>query len=263
MAEFTLNVLCFVFDLLPDIAAIFLAVFLAAFGIALFFVPEKLKKLEDHPRLRYVVALGLIIIALFVGVGGVISSLVQKTEQKKVAEKEKNEARIEREELRKQVSTLINSAQVQATSDDIKKLRSEIQNGFNRAVSAITGKQIQTPQPEPEKPLPTIENTRLVQRNFPSSDPQFPYGLQVIIQSNIVIQPVAFALECDGEVGKVSFFIAGQAVYMNVQTGIADSNKNVAIIRFSFPPLTPENPMVVTLLSKTQVKVVKASKLNP
>ena len=116
---------------------------------------------------------------------------------------------------------------------------------------------------KPAPTVPTIENTRLVQKSVPSNDPQFPFGLQVIIQSNIVIQPVALALECDGEIGKVSFFIGGQGVYMNVQTGIAGANKNVAVVRFSFPSLTPESPMVVTLLSKTQVKVVKASKLNP
>jgi hypothetical protein len=253
------------FNLLPDIAAIFLALFLAALGIALFVVPEKLKKLEDHPKLRFAVALGLVIIALLVGVGGVISSFVQKAEQKGILEKEKEEARIERVELRKQVSTLINSAQFQATSDDIKNLGSQMKTGFDRVASAIEGKKISTPEPkpEPEKLTPTIENTRLVQKSVPSDDPQLPYGLQIIIQSNIVIQPVAFAFECDGEVGKVNFFIAGQGVYMNIMTGVARDNKNIAIVRFSFPSLTPESPLVVTLLSKTQIKVIKAYKLNP
>lgn len=113
-------------------------------------------------------------------------------------------------------------------------------------------------------PIPTIENTRLIQKPTISDKAEYPYGLQVIIQSNVVIQPVGFGLECDGEIGDFSFFIAGQTAYMSVQKGIGGgANRNVAIIKFGFPPLTPESPMVVTLFSKTQIKVVKAYKLNP
>jgi hypothetical protein len=50
---------------------------------------------------------------------------------------------------------------------------------------------------------------------------------------------------------------------MNVQTGRAGPANNIAVVRFSFPPLRPETPLVITLLSKAQIRVTKAYKLNP
>jgi hypothetical protein len=249
------------FDSLPDWAAIFLALFLAGASTALIFVPEMLKKLEDRKTFRNWLAAILFIVALVFGVGGVYSNVVQKTEDQD-----------ERKELRSQISTLINSAQIQATGEDIRKLDADVRDGLDRLAAAMSGGKSAakstakkaTAPPETSPPsTPTVENTRLVQRSAPSDDPQLPYGLQVIIQSNIRLEPVAFALECDGEVGKVSFFIAGQGVYMMTQTGVTGDKKNVAFVKFTFPPLTPETPLVVTLLSKSQIRVVRAYKLNP
>jgi hypothetical protein len=232
-----------IFNALPDIASIFLALFLSTVALALLFLPEILHKLEYRKIVRIFFASILILMGLIIGIGGVLSNRLQKTE-------DLNNQRIEREELRSQITTLINSAQIQATKDDLTQ-------GFDRVVAAIKG----TPAPiQPPALLPTIENTRIVQKNTISNNPQLPYGLQVIIQSNIVIQPVAIALECNGAIGSLDFFIAGQMAYMSVQKRIKN---NIAIIKFSFPPITPESPMVVTLLSKTQIKVVKVYKINP
>jgi hypothetical protein len=248
-----------VFNLLPGVAGYFLA--MASF--AFLFMSEELKRLERHRKIRIAVAA----LVFAVGLGAVISDSAQKTEDKTTAQ-------TERKELMKQISTLIASAQVQATGDDIKRVGSQVQTGVDRIVSVLGGEKKLPPLAAPEKkgasltapekpgPVPTIENTTLVQRSAPSSDPQLPYGLQVIIQSNVVLDPVAFALECDGEVGRVDFFIAGQGAYMNVQKGVAGPAKNTAIVRFSFPPLRPETPLVVTLLSKNQIRIVRAYKLN-
>ena len=239
-----------VFNLLPGVAGYFLAMA----GVALLFMSEELKRLERHRKMR--VAFAALVFA--VGLGAVVSDSAQKAEDKATAQ-------AERKELMKQISTLIASAQVQSTGDDIKRLGSEMQNGFDRVISVLHGEKKGSPTAAREKPtpVPTVENAKLVQRTAPSDDPQLPYGLQVIIQSNVTLDPVAFALECDGEVGKVNFFIAGQGAYMNVQTGVTGPAKNIALVRFSFPPLRPETPLVVTLLSKSQIRVIKAYKLNP
>jgi hypothetical protein len=237
-----------IFNALPDIASIFLALFLSAIALALFFLPEALKKLENQKTKRVILAWILIVVALFFGGGGFFSSIIQKRD------------------LTNQMTALVNATKIQATTDDIKKLGTDIQTGmqtgFDRIVAAVSGKKIVTTPtiPTPTPTMPTIENARLVQRSTPSDDPQLPYGLQVIIQSNIVIQPIAFAFECDGKVGKINFFIAGQTAYMGIQTSI---NNNIATLRINYPPLTPESPLVVTLLSKSQIRVVKAYKLTP
>jgi hypothetical protein len=245
--------------LLPDLAAIFLALFLAAAGMALFFVPEMLRQLEDRKMIRMSLAAGLVVVGILFGAGGVISNSVQKAEERAAADQE-------RKELRSQITKLINSSQIQATGEDIRKLDVDVRDGFERLASAMLGRksaQKSPPSSASPPPTPTLENTRLVQRRAPSSDPQLPYGLQVIIQTNIRLEPVAFALECDGEIGKVDFFVAGQGIYMMVRKGITGDKMNVAIVGFSLPALIPETPLVVTLLSKSQIRVVKAYKPNP
>lgn len=231
---------------------------------------DELKKLDNHRTARFLIA-GFIFL---VGLGAVVSDSVQKSGDKREAEQKEGV-------LTQQVLILISSAQVQATKDDVKLLGETVATGSNNIVAAINNlkRSSETPmttRPSETKPsnegkqvaaqppvVPTIENTRLVQRAAPSSDPKLPYGLQVIIQSNITVDPVAFAFQCDGEVGRVDFFIAGQGAYMNVQVGPAAQNKNIAIVRFGFPPLRPETPLVLTILSEKEIHVVRAFKLNP
>jgi len=192
-------------------------------------------------------------------VGGVISNSLQKSEQK-----EKSET--ERKELRGQIGQLISSAQIQATGDDIKRLDTHIGEGFANVTAAIKGvrREVHPPQVAvgPQLPPALAQHLTFTQRRAPSSNPALPYGLQVIIQTNINIQPVGFAFVCTGEVGDINFFIAGQGAYMNVQTGIAGEKKNIGFVKFSFPPLTPETPMVVTLLSKGDIRVTEVQQMH-
>src|SRR6266568_4901833 len=91
-----LRLLRFGFDLLPDLAAIFLAVLLAAVGIALLFLPEELKRLEEHRRTRVLIAAALLGIGVIFGVGGVVSDLVQKHEEREQAEVDRKTTQAER-----------------------------------------------------------------------------------------------------------------------------------------------------------------------
>jgi hypothetical protein len=139
-------------------------------------------------------------------------------------------------------------------------------DGFATVIAAIKGAKAPskiTPQNVgPQLPPALVQNLTFTQRKAPSNDPALPYGLQIIIQSNITIQPVGFAFVCTGEVGKLNFFIAGQGAYMNVQTGIAGEKNTVGFVKFSFPPLTPETPLVVTLLSKGDIRVTEVQQIH-
>lgn len=228
------------------VASFVIQVFLAWMGI---YVALRPPPKEQHRRW-----IAAFVVACVMGLGIGAYQQYQSVISSRESGKEKNT-------LTAQIMTLTNAASTQATSDDINRIRSEILDSFDRVIVAIQAKpgsplpRLTPPVAQP--PVPTVENTRLVQKNTTSDRPEFPYGLQVIIQSNVVIQPVSFALECDGEIGDSSFFIAGQAVYMSVQKTIRG---NVAEISFNFPSLTPESPLVVTLLSRAQIKVVKAYK---
>ena len=172
----------------------------------------------------------------------------------------------DRTATREQIGQLIAAAQIQATSDDVKKLDIHIEEEFANVVAAIKGAKPEVHPPQvaagPQLPPALVQHLTFTQRRAPSSDPSLPYGLQVIIQTDINIQPVGFAFVCTGMVGDVKFFIAGQGAYLSVTTGISGEKKNIAFVKFAFPPLTPETPLVVTLLSKEDIRVTEVQQIH-
>jgi hypothetical protein len=141
----TLAALRFAFDLLPDLAAIFLALVLAAAGLALLFLPEELKRLEERRRTRVVIAAVLLGIGVIFGVGGVISDLVQKHEAQILADTDRAAALRERSDLETHATTLGNQvtqllAQQAATSQDARDARQEAQSA--RADLALAKKEL-------------------------------------------------------------------------------------------------------------------------
>jgi hypothetical protein len=89
------------FSFLPGLTGYFFAMA----GVALLFMQDDLKKLDEHRAIRLFIAAFIFL----VGLGAVVSDSVQKSQ-------DKAEAQHERDELTKQVLTLISSAQVQATN---------------------------------------------------------------------------------------------------------------------------------------------------
>ena len=240
-----------IFYLLPDLAGILLA----ALSLAVIFMSEAIQKLEK-PNLKWL-RWTLATIFIFVGVGGVISNSMQKSEDKAKAEGD-------RQTLIGQVGQLISASQIQATSDDIHKLGAQITDGFAAVIAAIKGvkappKTVQQLSVSPQLPPALVQKLTVTQRRAPSSNPSLPYALQVIIQTNINIQPLGFEFVCDGPVGGIDFFIAGQIVYQMKETGVKG---NIAYFKLGYPPLRPETPLVVTLLSKENIRVVEIRQLN-
>ena len=82
------------FDLCPDIVAL-LAFSFAALAI---FVPKILKKMEKNKK----IVTSALIMVLLIGLAGFISNLVQRCEQKKAIESERNTAKTEMEKFGKQ-----------------------------------------------------------------------------------------------------------------------------------------------------------------
>jgi hypothetical protein len=235
-----------IFDQLPGVVAFLIA----AFGVAIIYMNELQAGLKDKRRARWLIA---VVLVLF-GVGAFISDTTQKNQDKAELEAERNSAREDRKMFLQQTNQLLTFAQSQATKDDLKQLGIDILNGLSKVESAIRGKPPKAILP-PALPPPTVEHTRFTTRRAPSSDPAAPYGLQVIIQSDITISPVDFGIECTGEVSSVTSFLTGQGVYMSVYNGAAPNNKNVAVVRFTFPPMEPSTPLVVTILSKEDIRV--------
>jgi hypothetical protein len=232
---------------LPDLAAYFLAFV----GAIIPFLPELPTLIAKKAGARLTIAFT----CFFVAWAAIVSNHLQRMSDDK-----------ERTATREQIGQLIAAAQIQATSDDVKRLDSHIGEGFANVTASIRGVKpvVRPPQVAtgPQLPPALVQHLTFTQRRAPSSDPSLPYGLQVIIQTNINIQPVGFAFACTGEVGDVKFFIAGQSAYLSVATGISGEKKNIAFVKFAFPSLAPETPLVVTLLSKEDIRVTEVQQVH-
>jgi hypothetical protein len=106
---------------------------------------------------------------------------------------------------------------------------------------------------------PSMENFRYVEERTPSPKAKFPYGLRVIIQSTITLQSVYFEIECDGEINDV---LLPQGVSIENESGISTEKNSVVIIKFTpIPPIQPEKPLVIILLSKADIRVIQIRKI--
>lgn len=238
-----MHILRFLFNLLPDIAGIFLA----ALSFAVIFTSELLKWLEARPKTRRLLALLLVLL----GIGGIISNYRQKSAERDQTDRDKRE-------LTKQIGQLISSAQIQATSGDVKQLREDVRT---RLDAMLHGRKLgQSTRPVAGNP-PVVEHVRFVERSAPSDQPQYPYGLQVIVQTDVMSQPTVLEFQFDGEVNDCTFFVAGQMALVNVRQFIT-GDRRACVLGFSLPSWTPETPIVLTALSKGSVHVVGIKRAN-
>jgi len=120
-----------------------------------------------------------------------------------------------------------------------------------------------TPSPTPQPTAPPlslgpgiVQHLQISQKRTVSTDPSAPYALQVILQTSVTgPSPTAFMLETNGDIESGGIFVSGQSVMMQVATGVQPDRRHF-FFSFAFPSFTPENPIVVTLLSKTDIQVV-------
>lgn len=197
----------------------------------------------------------------------------------------------DKKEANKQIDALVSAATHQATTTDIDNLHKDLKYGFDRTIDAInklgealsvrlktpgvtpTPTPVPTPARTPEqKPASSAESitlgpsilqhVRASQRRTESNRSDAPFALQVILQTDISSQPpTAFMLECNGDIEDGSFFIAGQPAMMGVSLGV-QADKRYFYLRFQYPAFTPESPLVVTLISKTDIRVTSVTKAN-
>jgi hypothetical protein len=118
------------------------------------------------------------------------------------------------DQLKDQIAELSSASLISATKDDVKILGSHVDNGFDRLVDAINSGRGQahqnpitkTPIEKPSLVPPAVEPIRFTERRTASTNWAAPYGLQVIIQTNVTIQPAGLKILCDNEIASGDFF---------------------------------------------------------
>lgn len=120
-----------------------------------------------------------------------------------------------------------------------------------------------SPAPTPGSPEspPVLLSMKIVsQERYASTNTALPFALKVVVQTNIVVNPVSLLFTCNGEVGDMAFeFSGGDAMaLMNDRSGVLN-DKRTFLISFESHPFTPEKPMLIYLHSKEAIRVTSFS----
>jgi len=130
-----------------------------------------------------------------------------------------------------------------------------------------TGKEAaaSNPNPAPEDrapratqppPQPSVAHVRIAsQKTVTSTDAEFPFKLEVVLQTDSSIEPVAFGLICNGDVGKGDAGFTGGGAYMQTKSGQLDNNAHMWGFEWKYPAFTAADPIVVNLYSKEHIEV--------
>lgn len=110
--------------------------------------------------------------------------------------------------------------------------------------------------PAEHQEMPIMTGLRFSGKAVASPKPGvYPYGYEAVVQVESSIQPVWLIIECDAELGEVRLNTSSGGPFINQRSGFA-RNRRVGLEQFQYPPLTPENPLVVTVMSKTPIKIL-------
>ncbi len=257
-----------VFFALPGVVAFLIA----ATALAVFYMDELQTKLKDQRRIRWIVAITL----LLIGVGAFAADAVQKTQERterETAVKDTSEkvASATSASVTRTVTELY-SKMISDQKDQIAKLQNQLASQ-GKDVSAIKGSDIVTgkkpikvevtnPGPANQPPpQPLLSGIRIAsQKQVASDNSNFPYALEVVVQTNVDISPVKLAILCDGPIGEGHAGLEGGGAYTMIREGLAQGNGNIFIVQWETPTWTPQRSMVVRLLSKTAIHVMGLSR---
>jgi hypothetical protein len=112
------------------------------------------------------------------------------------------------------------------------------------------------PVPATPAPEPQLADIRIAsQKQIVSTNPKLSYGLEVVLQTNHTISPVAFLFEFDGDVGEVRADV-GSGSYLKTDSGAPVGRNDQYVVEWESPPFAPESPMTVHVFSKTYVRMI-------
>lgn len=144
--------------------------------------------------------------------------------------------------------------------------KTRLQENVQRLQSANSSRSSATKSPEsaiPSTPPPLLANVRIAsQKTIVSTNRDFPYALEVILQTDTNIEPVAFAIECNGDIGSANAGFTQGGVYSQVKSGTLNNKANMFGFEWESPAFTPDKPIEITIFSKTYIRVTKLERLQ-
>lgn len=111
-------------------------------------------------------------------------------------------------------------------------------------------------------PKPTSNTAEVIPfsvRHLDSGNAEFPYEMRITLQPKVSIQPIHVILKCKEEFGLVKYGFTFPGGMMGVLDGINPRPKEYEFMIGS-PALTPENPLIIRVLSATHNEVIEVER---
>ena len=75
------------------------------------------------------------------------------------------------------------------------------------------------------------------------------------MQTDTSIEPVAFAIECTGDIGRAEAGFTQGGGYSQMKSGSLNNNPKLFGFEWKWPAFTPDSPIRITIFSKTYIQV--------
>jgi len=123
----------------------------------------------------------------------------------------------------------------------------------DRRIKDLAPKPVRKSVRQPSQPLanqpfepPVLTGLRFTQQRVPSDKPDTPYGLEVVVQTDATIQPVAIVIECNGEISEGRGGL-GAGAYTKTKQGVVVDHANWFLLSWETPAFAPSTPIRATL----------------
>jgi hypothetical protein len=115
-----------------------------------------------------------------------------------------------------------------------------------------------------QEPAPLLADIRIAsQAPDVSTNPDLPYALKAIVQTDRDIELPAFEFECDGEIGDGNVWQGeGPQEYTMHYFGVAPYNKHMYVAAWKTPTFIPGEPLTIMIYSKAPVKLISVRKIK-
>jgi hypothetical protein len=131
-------------------------------------------------------------------------------------------------------------------------------------IKPVTPKETAQAPPRTEPQPPLFADLRIAsQAPDISTNPEAPYALKAIVQTNIAIPSPAFEFECNGDIFDGNVWQgSGPQVYIKHYFGIPPSNRHVYVAAWESPTFVPEQPLTVMIYSKQPLSLLAVRKIT-
>jgi hypothetical protein len=109
-------------------------------------------------------------------------------------------------------------------------------------------------KPEESKPLASIRIAS--QKQVASADPEFPFGLEVVLVTDTDVSPTSLIIKFSGEIGKLYGHAPG-TIYTESQGGIIANTPDSILIEWRTPAFSVTEPVVLTIYSRAYITAEK------